>query len=700
MKKARIALVGNPNCGKTTLFNLLTGSRQHVGNWPGVTVEKKEGSLSYEDYDIEFIDLPGTYSLSPNSIEEKITRNFIVDEKPDIVLNVIDGTTLERSMYLTTQIIDTGVPFILAVNMYDEVMNKGLDIDLAKMEILLKAPVVMLIASREEGAVPLLKAIIKTLGEHPSKKIMVNYGEEIEQAISDIMCSLAGSLPELYDPRWLAIQMIQQDRDIIESSHKNGRFEAWEAIAEKHVAGLRAVYKEDPDDILSEKRYGFILGIIRECVRVRKTTLHKIDITEAIDTVLLNKYLSFPIFALILWLTFQMTFLAGGFFSYWITRGTMMLSTFIHQMMPSGMLKDLMTDGIISGVGSVLAFLPQIIILFLIVAILEDSGYMARVAFIMDRMMHLLGVHGKSFISLFMGVGCNVPGIMAARTLENDDDRKVTVLINPFMSCSARLPIYILIAGMFFGKAAGTVIFSLYFLGILVAIGTAKFLKIFFFRNKSVPFVMELPPYRTPTLKSLLIHMWERSSQFLQKMGGVILVGSILIWVLGYFPRTTAFSDRVSDMERVAAVTPSVALYDKIDAAKSAEQIENSYIGSIGKWIEPFFKPLGFGWKEGVALMTGVIGKEIVVSTISVLYETGENNSSVLRSKMTAEGMTVTSALGFLVFVLLYIPCLATISAVLRETNSIKWTIFSVFYGIGIGYLLGFAVNYFGKLLY
>jgi ferrous iron transport protein B len=268
------------------------------------------------------------------------------------------------------------------------------------------------------------------------------------------------------------------------------------------------------------------------------------------------------------------------------------------------------------------------------------------------------------------------------------------------MSCSARLPIYILIAGMFFGKAAGTVIFSLYFLGILVAIGTAKFLKIFFFRNKSVPFVMELPPYRTPTLKSLLIHMWERSSQFLQKMGGVILVGSILIWVLGYFPRTTAFSDRVSDMERVAAVTPSVALYDKIDAAKSAEQIENSYIGSIGKWIEPFFKPLGFGWKEGVALMTGVIGKEIVVSTISVLYETGENNSSVLRSKMTAEGMTVTSALGFLVFVLLYIPCLATISAVLRETNSIKWTIFSVFYGIGIGYLLGFAVNYFGKLLY
>jgi len=705
VKKARIALVGNPNCGKTTLFNLLTGARQHVGNWPGVTVEKKEGSLNYGDYEIDFIDLPGTYSLSPNSIEEKITRNFIVEEKPDIVLNIVDGTTLERSMYLTTQIIDTGVPFILALNMYDEVLNKGIDISLDKMEILLKAPVIRMVAAREEGAVPLLKAIIKMLDEKAFKKITINYGEDIEKAIADIECRLNcdSKFQESYNTRWLSIQIVQQDRDIIEKVNESGKIDKMEKIAKKYIKELRAVYNEDPEDILSDKRYGFILGIIRECIRIKKSPIHKTDFTEAIDSILLNKYLSFPIFVAILWLTFQLTFLLGGYFSTLISRGTVLLSSIIQKFMSAGILKDLLTDGIISGVGSVLAFLPQIIILFLIVAILEDTGYMARAAFIMDRVMHLLGVHGKSFISLFMGVGCNVPGIMAARTLENDDDRKVTVLINPFMSCSARLPIYILIAGMFFGRAAGTVIFSLYFLGIFVAIVTAKLLKVFFFRNKSVPFVMELPPYRTPTMKSLFIHMWERASQFLKKMGGVILVGSVLIWVLGYFPKTVIFSQRVAEMEMKAQTMPGGADKDnflkEIDIIKSSEQIENSFIGRIGKWIEPFFKPLGMGWKEGVALMTGVIAKEIVVSTISVLYETGEDDATALRTKMAAQGMTGLSALGFLVFVLLYIPCLATISAVLRETNSIKWTLFSVFYGIGIGYSLSFMVNYLGKIL-
>jgi ferrous iron transport protein B len=562
-----------------------------------------------------------------------------------------------------------------------------------------------MVAAREEGAVPLLKAIIKMLDEKTFKKISINYGEDIEKVIADIECRLNcdSKFQELYNTRWLSIQIVQQDRDVIEKVNESGKIDKMEKIAKKYIKELRAVYNEDPEDILSEKRYGFILGIIRECIRIRKSPIHKTDFTEAIDSILLNKYLSFPIFVAILWLTFQLTFMLGGYFSTLITRGTTFLSSIIHEFMLQGMLKDLLTDGIISGVGSVLAFLPQIIILFLLVAILEDSGYMARVAFIMDRMMHLLGVHGKSFISLFMGVGCNVPGIMAARTLENDDDRKVTVLINPFMSCSARLPIYILIAGMFFGRAAGTVIFSLYFLGIFVAIVTAKLLKIFFFRNKSVPFVMELPPYRTPTMKSLFIHMWERASQFLRKMGGVILVGSVLIWVLGYFPRTVIFSGRVAEMEMKAQTMPGGAEKDnflkEIDIIKSSEQIENSFIGRLGKWIEPFFKPLGLGWKEGVALMTGVIGKEIVVSTISVLYETGEDNATALRTKMAAQGMTELSALGFLVFVLLYIPCLATISAVFRETNSINWTLFSVFYGIGIGYSFSFMVNYLGKIL-
>ena len=705
MKKVRIALVGNPNCGKTTIFNLLTGARQHVGNWPGVTVEKKEGTFTYGDYEIELIDLPGTYSLSPNSIEEKIARNYIIEEKPDLVLNIIDGTTLERSMLLTTQLIDAEVPFIVAINMFDEVENKGINIDLKQMETLLKTPVVRIIAKKEEGMVQLLKTLIKQLSEPGFSKTAVNYGQEIEQAIADLECRIQceDGLMKLYRSRWLAVNIIQNDPEVIETVSKIGNFDDWKRIADKHIKELKNIYKDDLEVILSEKRFGFVLGIVRECVNIRKTLLSKIDFTETIDSILLNRYLSFPIFALILWFTFQMTFFVGGFFSNYINKGVQLLNYFIQIFFPAGMLKDLISDGIISGVGGILVFFPQIMMLFLIIALLEDSGYMARVAFIMDQLMHFLGVHGKSFISLFMGIGCNVPGILAARTLENDEDRKVTVLINPFMSCSARLPIYILIAGIFFGKAAGTVIFFLYFLGVLVAIVTAKFLKVFFFRKKSVPFVMELPPYRTPSVKSLLIHMWERASLFLRKMGGVILVGSILIWVLGYFPKTTQFSGRVADMEsRVQIASNDIEkakLVKEVEMQKSLEQIENSYIGRLGKLMEPFFKPLGFGWKEGVALLTGIVGKEIVVSTVSVLYGAGKEDSSVLKQKMLDEGMTPVSALGFLVFVLLYIPCLATIAAVLQETNSVKWTIFSIFYGIGAGYLLSFLVNLLGRVI-
>ncbi len=700
MNKIRIGLLGNPNCGKTTLFNLLTGSRQHVGNWPGVTVERKEGSFTYSGYEFLLIDLPGTYSLVPASLEEKIARDYIINNNVDLILNVVDGTTLERSMVLTTQLLETEIPFIVLINMMDEVIEHGIQINMQKMEGFLKAPVIGISAKKSEGIVPLIKKIIDRSENKPDAKAFVNYGEDIEEAIGEIQCSITpvDCLPGRYPLRWLSIRILEQDKDIQEMLANSGVYsDDWKMLEQRHTRKLYELNREDTDVILAEKRFGFIKGIIRECVAVKKPPLSRIDLTESIDTIVLNKYFSYPVFALILWGTFQLTFLLGGFFSNILGAGVHLLGNLAATLMPQGILKDLVIEAVISGVGGILVFLPQIMILFLIIAILEDSGYMARVAFIMDRLMHFLGVHGKSFISLFMGIGCNVPGIMAARMLENEDDRKVTVLINPFMSCSARLPIYVLITGMFFSRSAGSVIFFLYILGILAAIVTAKILKTFVFRGVSAPFVMELPPYRTPSVKSLMVHMWERASLFLRKMGGVILAGSIIIWVLGYFPRISGFSGHIEGLETSAleASNPAlrISILKEIEMQKSQEQIENSYIGRLGMFIEPFFKPLGFGWKEGVALITGVVGKEIVVSTLSVLYGTGKDDRSVLKGKMESGGMTGPSALAFLVFVLLYIPCLAAISAVRRETNSVPWTLFSIFYGIGVGYLVGLAVK-------
>jgi len=700
MKKIKIALVGNPNSGKTTLFNLLTGARQHVGNWPGVTVERKEGRFHYKNHELEIIDLPGIYSLSPNSIEEVITRNYIISEKPDIVLNIIDGTTLERSLYLTTQLIDIHVKMIIAVNMYDEVLQKKIDINFDRISELLKIPVLPIIARKEIGIKKMLDRLLREITHQKNEeRIHINYGEDIEKAVKELECQLLcfPDVSRAYYSRWMAIQLLSGDEEVIKLLKGQSNLKGLKSLIRNKQKQLESLYKNEVDSVIMERRLGFILGIIRECVKFPKQEISKIDITELIDSILLNKYLSFPIFALILWGTFQLTFTVGGFFSGWIHYFINLISGFILTAMSEGMLRDLIVNGILSGVGGILVFLPQIMILFLVIAILEDSGYMARVAFIMDRLMHFLGIHGKSFISLFMGIGCNVPGIMAARTLENEDDRKITVLINPFMSCSARLPVYVLITGMFFKEYAGTVIFSLYILGIIVAIFTAKILKAFFFKKKSVPFVMELPPYRTPSLKSLVVHMWERASLFLKKMGGVILVGAIIIWALGYFPRLKSFSPEVEKLKLQMNVETSAGekedIAQRISYLKATEQMEYSYIGRIGKFIGPIVKPLGFGWREGVALITGIVGKEIVVSTLSVLYGAEADKSISFKEKMKANGVTPYSAYGFLVFVLLYVPCLATISAIMRETNSIKWTAFSIAYGIGIGYLFSFIAR-------
>lgn len=704
MKKIQIALAGNPNCGKTTLFNQLTGSRQHVGNWPGVTVEKKTGFFHYKDLEIELIDLPGTYSLSPNSIEEILTRDFIVNDKPDFVLNIVDGTTLERSLYLTTELIDTGTNLVLAVNMMDEVAKKGIEIDFITLENLLGVPVMPINAKKEEGITQLLDKLYESAFK-TSTAHSVNYGEDIEASIEAIGCQIS-CLEELtahFNPRWLAIRLITGDKYIAQAVRRDKAYATLNQLTAKQIVHLKTLYEDDLDMVMTEKRFGFIMGIVRECVVVRKKDFSRLDTTEKIDNILLNRFISFPIFALILWSTFQLTFSLGGIASGWIEELVNLLSLLVHRLMPVGPLKDLLIGGVLSGVGGILVFLPQILILFLIIAILEDSGYMARVAFIMDRMMHFLGIHGKSFISLFMGIGCNVPGIMAARTLENEEDRKVTVLINPFMSCSARLPIYVLIAGAFFGQNAGTVIFWLYIIGVLVAIMTAKLLKTFFFKGKSVPFVMELPPYRSPTVKSLLIHMWERASQFLSKMGGIILVGSLIIWALSYYPRISQYSGKVTALESqlsTALNDDEKTAYTKLlEDQKSLEQIEYSAIGRLGKAVEPFFKPIGFSWKEGVALITGVVAKEIVVSTLSVLYNTSSDSEIKLKKEMSNSGMNPAAAFSFMIFTLLYIPCLATIAAVLRETRSVRWTLFSIFYGIAIGYALSFISNILGRAI-
>ncbi|BDU50372.1 ferrous iron transport protein B [Haliovirga abyssi] len=703
MKKLNVALLGNPNCGKTTLFNALTGGKQHVGNWAGVTVEKKEGEFEYNGQQINIIDLPGIYSLSTKTIEEKVSRNYLIEEKPDLVINIIDGTNLEKSLYLTTQLMELGIKFILAINMYDEVKSKGIKIDIKKLSKFLNVPVIPIIARNETG-IDLLKSNITS--ESTLSKAKVGYDEDIENAIESLLKIIKKDkkIEEKINIRWLIIELLEGDPKAFEMLKNSIVYDEVKNTLDDKIEYVKKIYNEEIKIVIMEKRFGFILGLIKECVIIRKMDFSKLDITEKIDNIILNKWVGLPLFLFILWGTFNLTFVFGNFFSSYINDGIVLLGNFVSNVLPNGILKDMLIDGAIGGMGGILVFLPQILILFLVIALLEDSGYMARVAFIMDKLMHYLGLHGKSFISLFMGFGCNVPGIMAARILENEDDRIVTALVNPFMSCSARLPIYILVTGMFFKKNAGNVIFSIYLIGIIVAIFTAKMLKKFFFKGLSVPFVMELPPYRAPTLKSLMIHMWDRASMFLKKMGGVILIGALIVWALGYFPINKNYSNNIVKLETQASKITDIQkkndLSMKIEDMKKVEDMENSYMGKIGKTIEPVFKPLGITWREGVALIAGITAKEIFVSTISVLYGVGDENATGLKRKMLKDGITPIAAYGLMVFVLLYIPCVATIAAIRRETNSLKWTIFSVIYGISIAYALSFLINTIGKSIF
>jgi ferrous iron transport protein B len=692
-KHLSIALAGNPNSGKTTIFNNITGTRQKVGNWPGVTVEKKEGDINKFGYDIKIIDLPGTYSLTPFSIEEIVARNFVLDQHPDVVIDIIDASNLERSLYLATQLRELDCKVLFALNMADVAITRGIKIDANKLSELLDVPVVFTIGNKNEGIDTLLKKAIELAesGESISKKRKVKYNKDIENSIAELKQFLEkwghGSIP--YKVRWTAIKLLEDDKivkeRILQSAGKNSQNILLEA--QRHRDLLDNRFDDDPEIVMTEERYGFIAGIIKEVHTT--STKDRIDISRNIDLVLTNRFVGFPIFILFIWAMFQLTFTVGAYPMEWIDAGINLLSYSLDQLFSDNMFKDLLLDGIIAGVGSVIVFLPNILILFFCIALFEDTGYMSRAAFLMDKIMHLIGLHGKSFIPMLMGFGCNVPAIMATRTLESDKDRTLTILITPFMSCSARLPVYIVLAGTFFASRAGTVIFAIYLMGIILSIITGRVFRSTLFRGADAPFVMELPPYRMPMLKSLIIHMWDRSKIFLKKMGGIILAGSIIVWALSAFPRHTSYSfdydtaiEEINSSFEAEISTANNAdkslIQKKRDAAvaklvrsRNAEQAEKSFMGRIGKLIEPLFTPLGIDWRGSVALLTGFFAKEIVVSTMGVM----------------------------MIFVLLYVPCLATISIIRRETASLKWAAFSVVYSTCLAWGLAFCVYQGGKVL-
>ena len=717
-RRLTIALAGNPNSGKTSIFNNLTGTRQKVGNWPGVTVEKKEGHISRPGYDITIVNLPGTYSLTPFSIEEVVARNYLLDERPDVVIDIIDASNLERSLYLATQIRELDCKVIFALNMADMARTRGMKINERMLSNLLDVPVVFTVGNRNQGMQELLEQAIR-LAESPvppDRTRRVKYSNDIEEAIGRLKLFLESKIGENlpYLPRWVAIKLLEDDtivqERLVAAAPEAGRQVLQAAqVQRKHLAER---FDEDPQIVMTDERYGFIAGIVREVQT--STTLQRVNISRSIDLVLTHRLFGFPIFVFFIWAMFQLTFTLGEYPVKWIEACVDLLAGAVGSILPEGLFKNLIVNGIIAGVGSVIKFMPNILILFFCIALFEDTGYMARSAFLMDRIMHLIGLHGKSFIPMLMGFGCNVPAIMAARTLESEKDRILTILITPFMSCSAKLPVYVVLAGAFFGARAGTVIFGLYLLGIVLSILTGRIFRSTLLKGADAPFVMELPPYRMPMAKSLMIHMWDRSRIFLRKMTQVILLGSVIVWALSSFPRESA-----SIREDAGAVAPGPAAAedvlsgtgeapgnaaeeaaDELRRAAKAVHAENSYIGRLGRFIEPVFAPLGIEWRGAVALLSGFVAKEIVVSTLGVLYASGDGEEEgALEEALLASGMTSLSALSMMVFVLLYLPCLATTTAIRKETGSSRWMFFSIGYSTAVAWLGALLVYQGGRLL-
>lgn len=710
-----VALVGNPNCGKTSLFNIASGAHEHVGNYSGVTVDAKEGFFDFQGYHFRIVDLPGTYSLSAYTPEELYVRKHIIEETPDVIINVADSSNLERNFYLTTQLIDMNVRMVIALNMYDELESSGNKLDYIKLRQLIGVPMIPTVCRRGEGIDQLFHVIIgiyeggdflsqkgeirseiledlrdwhKTyvpdheFGSHKEEEdarprgymrhIHINHGPELERSIEEVKKAISQNedIRHKYSTRFLSIKLLENDKEIENfiSTLPNGKEII--AIRNKETLRIRKVMNEDSEQAITDAKYGFITGALKETFT--DNHLEKEQTTRVIDSIVTHRIWGYPIFFLFLYIMFEGTFVLGDYPMQGIEWLVDQLGNLIRNNMAEGPLKDLLIDGIIGGVGGVIVFLPNILILYFFISILEDSGYMARAAFIMDKIMHRMGLHGKSFIPLIMGFGCNVPAIMATRTIEDRKSRLITMLVNPLMSCSARLPIYLVMIGAFFPNCASFMLLCIYTAGILLAVIMARIFSKFLVKGEDSPFVMELPPYRMPTSKSIMRHTWEKGAQYLKKMGGIIMIASIIIWFLGYYPQHDA--------------------YESV-----AEQQKNSYIGQIGKAIEPVIKPLGFDWKLGIGLISGVGAKELVVSTLGVLYTNEGDVENVNLSNRIP--ITPLVALAYMLFVLIYFPCIATFAAIKQESGSWKWAIFTAGYTTGLAWLIAFTVFQIGSLI-
>lgn len=689
-KTINVALIGNPNCGKTSLFNIASGSKEHVGNYSGVTVDAKKGHFEYGGYRFNIVDLPGTYSLSSYSPEELYVRRYLRDEMPDVIINVVVASNLERNLYLTTELIDMDRSMVIALNMYDELERSGASLDYKLLGEMIGVPMVPTVSRTGEGINQLFETVIEVYEgrDRAVRHIHVNLGKEIEEGVRVIKDEIKkdGAIGAHFSPRYLAIKMLEHDAEVDDMVRHSTDHKKLFELRDEEVGLIEKRNNDDITSLIANEKYGFITGALAETLT--ESTRETAKTTHIIDAFVTNKLFGFPIFLIIMLFIFWCTFEIGSYPMEWIESAVNWIAGIVQDTMPEGPLKDLIADGIIGGVGGVIVFLPNILILYFFISFMEDSGYMARAAFIMDKIMHKIGLHGKSFIPLVMGFGCNVPAIMASRAIESRSSRIITILINPFMSCSARLPVYVLLVGTFFSRHASLVFLGLYLTGILVAVLTARLLRRFWFKTDETPFVMELPPYRIPTLKASLRHMWGKGEQYLKKMGGIILVASIIVWALNYFPLHDEDSSTPS-MEAMIAGDDS-----KIDTSR------DSYLEMIGKAVNPVMEPLGFHWRTTVAAIAGAPAKEIVVSTLGVLYTGDEEiDDKSLSARLTAPNpvtgrpdFTAASALSLMVFVLLYFPCMATVTAIVRETGSWKYGAFSVVYNTAVAWLVAWLV--------
>lgn len=675
-KSINIAIIGNPNSGKTSLFNHITGLKEHVGNYSGVTVDIKKGQYKYKDYEFNFVDLPGTYSVSTISPDEVFVRRYLRDENPDIVVNVVQASNLERNLFLTTQLIDMDLRMVMALNMYDELEDNGAKFEYEKLASMIGMPIVPTVGTNGKGVENLLTRIIKVYEgkDDVTRHVHIYYGTEVELAIKHIRKVLEKdpTLTNNLSPRFLSIKLLENDLEVLELIKPSSIQKELLATVKKEQKRLEGLNAEDCETYIAHAKYGFISGALKETYSYGdKETM---DNSKVIDTFATHKLFGYPIFFFLLWLMFKATFTLGAYPSAWITDLFAYLGSAIENTMETGPLRDLLVNGVINGVGSVIVFVPNIMLLFLFISLFEDSGYMARAAFIMDKLMHKMGLHGKSFIPLIMGFGCNVPAVLATRTIENRNNRIITMLINPLMSCSARLPVYILICGTFFPNNSSLMLFTVYFSGIFLAIILARIFKSMFFTKDEQPFVMELPPYRMPSTKKTMLHTWSKTSMFLKKIGGIVLITSILVWFLSYYPQQ--------------------------DSNKNERQV--SYLEQLGKTIEPAIAPLGFDWKIGVGLFTGFVAKELIVSTLTVLEnDTNNSGSEISQSNPTKplSNLTTSGAVALLFFTLIYSPCIGTVAAIKNESGELKWALFSIAYSLTLAWIIAFTINKIGLML-